>query len=605
MNGKSEFSTIVEMFDIVVDKFKNDGRPMLMRKVNGEYRDIAYTEIQTMVEDVANGLAELGVKQGDTIGLISENRPEWVVADLGLMKLGAVNVPLYPTFTPKQTEYIFNDAKVEYAIVSNQFQLNKVLKIIDAVPTLKSIIVFSNDVNSEDARVIPYLRIVEKGKSFRKEHPEYVVGQSQKIRPDDLLTIIYTSGTTGNPKGVMLTHNNLVSNIRASASCIPFNHEDTILSFLPLCHSYERMAGYYTAMFCGATIAYAESIDTVRDNLIEVHPTVVTTVPRLFERIYNRLMKQVGSSSSMSQKIFNWAIRVGKLYIAQKKSGNISLFSAVNYRLAKKLVFGKILERTGGRIRFFVSGGAALSKELAEFFEIVGIHIIEGYGMTESSPVISVNRVYDYKFGTVGKLIPGIEVKIAADGEILTRGPHVMKGYWNNPEATREILDNDGWLHTGDIGQFDPDGFLVITDRKKHIFVSSGGKNIAPQHIESVFLRSKFIDQFILIGDKRMFLTALIVPDFEALKEYARQNAISFSNDEELAGKPEVYDLLYKEIGQLQQDLANYERIRRFTILDKPLTVENGEITPTMKVRRSIIEEKFKQVIDKMYEGVN
>lgn len=599
-----EFSTVPEMFDRVINKFLHDQRPMLMNKVEGKYIGISFSKVRTLIENFSHGLAAVGVKRNDHIALVSENRPEWVVADMGIMKLGAVNISIYPTLTPKQIEYILNDAAVKYAVVSNQLQLNKVLKIIDEVKTLKRIIVLSDKVNVDNARILNYSMVMEMGKEFQKHYPEYLSNEQKKNKPDDLMTLIYTSGTTGNPKGVMLTHNNIVSNIKAVSSCIPFTHEDIVLSFLPLSHSYERTAGYYTAIACGATIAYAESIDTLRDNLLEVRPTLVTTVPRLFERLYNRIMKQIGEDSIIKQKIFSWAIGVGKTYVCAKKNKIVFPSISLQYKIADKLVFQKIKARTGGRINFFASGGAALASELGEFFEAIGIKIVEGYGMTEASPIISVNRLDNYKFGTVGLPIPGVEVKIANDGEILARGPNVMKGYWNNPKATAEVIDKEGWLHTGDIGIFDADGFLKITDRKKHLFVSSGGKNIAPQHIESLFLQSQFIDQFVLIGDGRMFLTALIVPSFDVLKEYSRHLGIRFKDNEELVNHPEIYKLLETELSKIQKDLANYERVRKFTILSNPLTVENDELTPTLKVKRRVVEEKFKNLIEKMYADV-
>jgi len=402
----------------------------------------------------------------------------------------------------------------------------------------------------------------------------------------------------------MLTHKNLASNIQASADVIPFGPSDVLLSFLPLCHSFERMAGYYTAMACGATVAYAESVETVRDNLLGVRPTIVTTVPRLFERIHSRIMKQVESSPPLRQKIFHWAVEVGRQYAKAKKQGRIPAMLALKHALANKLVYSKLKARTGGRMRFFVSGGAALPKPLGEFFEAVVIQIIEGYGLTETSPVLTVNRLDDYKFGTVGRPIPGVEIKIANDGEILARGPNIMKGYYNNPTATAEVIDADGWFHTGDVGMFDAEGHLMITDRKKHLFVSSGGKNIAPQPIENHFLESTWIDQFVLIGDGRMFLTALIVPEFEVLREWARAQGISFSSDAELVAHPDVRKKFQSEIDTIQKDLPNYERVRRFELLPQPLTVENGEITPTLKVKRKVVEQKYAHLIEKMYEKI-
>lgn len=599
------FETVAQMFDAVTRKYADESHPMLMQKVSGKYEGLMHSECRLLASQFGNGLASLGVRHGDMVALISENRTEWVVADMGMVQLGAVNVSIFPTSTARQIEFIFNDAGVTYAIVSNQLQLNKVLKIASETKTLKKIILISEKGVSEDDRIIYYSSVLRAGKDFAQQHPEFLSASSSRISPDDLLTLIYTSGTTGNPKGVMLTHRNLVSNMVAAAECIPFVHEDTLLSFLPLCHSYERMAGYYTAIACGATIAYAESIDSVRENLMEVRPTVVTTVPRLFERIHSRLMKQIGNEPPIRQKIFHWAVGVGRKYASARKGGGASPFLSLKHAVADALVFKKIRQRTGGRLKYFVSGGAALSKELGEFFEAVGIQILEGYGMTESSPVISVNRLEEYKFGTVGKPIPGVTVKIAGDGEILVKGPNVMKGYWQNPEATNEAIDPEGWLHTGDIGTFDEEGFLVITDRKKHLFVSSGGKNIAPQPIESLFLESKYIDQFVLIGDGRMYLTALIIPDFESLKEIALEQKLAHLSEEELVTRESIIRHFDTEIARMQVDLAPYERIRRFTLLPTPFTIESGELTPTMKVRRKVVHEKYKHHIDRMYEGVS
>ncbi len=599
------FLTIAEMFEKLSQKFAHCDRPALMHKIDGAYCNISYRQLHDDVVDFANGLLSMGITRRDNIGLISENRPEWVVADMAIIKLGAVNVPLYPTLSSKQTEYIFNDAKVKFAIVSNQFQLNKVLQFAEMVPSLQKIIVFTDVETVDPKRVVTFKDLLKEGAEFQRNHPEHLAHASMLVKREDVLTIIYTSGTTGNPKGVMLTHRNLVANMEASASVIPFTDKDVLLSFLPLCHSYERMGGYYTAMACGATIAYAQSLDTLRENFVEVRPTVVTTVPRLFERMYRRLVKQVNAEPGFKKKLFQWSTNVGREYSQAKKKEKVSTKLAFQHFIAEKIVLHKVKERTGGRMRFFVSGGAALAPELGEFFEAVGLTILEGYGMTESSPVITVNRVDNYKFGTVGQPIPGVEVRIAHDGEILVRGENVMKGYWNDPQSTKETIDKNGWLHTGDIGVLDNDGFLTITDRKKHIFVNSGGKNIAPNHIENLFLQSEFIDQFVLIGDKRTYLTALIVPDFEALKVYARNNNISFINEKELAEKSEVRDLIQKEIERLQKDLANFERVRKFTILDRPLTVENGEITPTMKVRRKVIDDKFRHIIDKMYDDIS
>ncbi len=603
MSVAVQFSTIPEMFDRITTHFANSSRPFLLAKKDGAYKPIGYKEVRRKMELTAFGLASLGVSRGDMVSIIAENRPEWLYCDHAIAALGAISVPIYPTMTAKQNEYIFNDAGVKTVIVSNQFQLNKVMKSLESVPSLEHIIIMNENSGSQD--VMQFSKLLVLGEEFEKKNPNLLSDARARIKPDDLLTLIYTSGTTGNPKGVMLTHSNLVSNIIDASTCIRIEENDVLLSFLPLSHSFERMAGNYTATACGATIAYAESIETVQNNLVEVRPTIVTTVPRLFERMHSRIMKQVDAAPPKRQKLFFWAIKMGQQVAAARKKKEFAPILKLKHAIADKLVLRKIRERLGGRMKFMVSGGAALPREFGEFFEAVGIIIIEGYGLTETSPVISANRLDDYRFGSVGKPIPHAEVKIASDGEILARGPNIMKGYWNLPQMTAEVIDDEGWFHTGDIGEIDSDGYLRITDRKKHLFVSSGGKNIAPQPIENLFLSSKFIEQFVLIGDKRMFCTALIVPDFEILKSYAAENNISFKDEADLVKHPIIAQMLEKDIEQIQKDLANFERVRKFIILEKPFTIDSGELTPTQKIKRKVVEEKYADVIEGMYRGIN
>lgn len=595
------FRTLVEMFVSLTDTYAPTDRPVLMHKKRGSFSSIGYAELRDQVACCAHGLTALGLKRGDRIAILSENRPEWVITDQAALALGCADVPIYPSQTAKQIEFIVQDCGASVIVVSNQFQLTKVLKIFDEVRALKHVIMM----NDLPADAPPFVRsfesVIAAGRDGHRRDPDLLRRAATEITPETLATIIYTSGTTGNPKGVMLSHANFVSNVTASAQCISITDKDLLLSFLPLCHVFERMAGYYTAMSCGATIAYAESIESVAENLLEVRPTIVCSVPRLFERIYSRIARKIEKDPPARRRIFYWAVAVGRAYQSARKRRGAGIALRAKHALADRLVFEKLRARTGGRIKYFVSGGAALPRELGEFFEAVGINILEGYGLTESSPVIAVSRLDAYRFGSVGKAIPGIEVRIADDGEILTRGPHVMLGYYNNRKATDEAIDREGWLHTGDIGMIDENGFIYITDRKKHLFVSSGGKNIAPQPIENLFAGAEFIDQFVLIGDKRMFLSALIVPDFDALKEYADAHGIHYTDKSELAKNAEIYRLIEQRIQETQKDLANFEKVRKFALLDHQLSIENGEMTPTMKIRRKAVEERYKDLIESMY----
>ena len=605
MASLKSFYTIPELYKYLTEDFgPKKGGHAIQHKVDKVYKGITYQQLKEETDLFAFGLTTLGLKKNDCVALISENRPEWVYADFAMQMLGIINVPLYPSLTSDSIEYILNDSESKGIVVSTGFQLNKVQKVMKNCKHLKYIIILNDhdDVSVTD-NLFTFAQIQEKGKSIQHSNPDLLKKSATEIKEDDICTIIYTSGTTGEPKGVILTHENIISNVNAVLDVYPITKEDIFLSFLPLCHIFERMAGYYTAFAAGCTVYYAESIEKVATNLLEARPTLMTSVPRLFERIQSRILKNVESQSVTKQKIFYWALDLGKKFYAAKKKGSVPIALSVKYKIADKLVFKKIRARTGGRLRFFISGGAALPKELGEFFEAVGIKIVEGYGLTESSPVITANRFDDYKFGTVGKPLPGVEVKIASDGEILARGPNIMKGYYKKKKETEETLIN-GWLHTGDIGAFDSEGFLMITDRKKHLFKTSAGKYIAPTHIENIFLASKYIDQFVLIGDKRMFLSALIVPDYEALKEYADAHKIAYTDESELTSNEQIYKLIEDDMSKLQKQLANYERVRKFALLDKPFTIETGEITPSLKIKRKVVEEKYGEVIEKMYTSL-
>lgn len=597
--------TIPELFFFLTDEYsKTVSKEFLFRKVNGKYVGITYPQFKKETEHFANGLASIGIKKGDKIAIISENRPEWIYSDMAILSLGGIDVPLYPSLTADSIQFILNNSECKGIILSNKFQLNKILKIREHLYFLDFIIVMNDkDILPEVPELYCFSEIQEKGIEFGKLHPSNIYTQGEKVKENDLCTIIYTSGTTGEPKGVMLTHKNILSNVIATLENYPISYTDTLLSFLPLCHIFERMGGYYTGFCAGGTVYFAESIETLSKNMLEVRPTMITTVPRLFERIYSRIIKTVDMQSPKKQKIFYWAIEVGKQYAAAKKKKTVDPLLKIKNIIADRLVFAKLKAKLGGRLRFFISGGAPLSKEKGEFFEAIGVLIVEGYGLTEASPIIVANRVEDYKFGTVGKPFPGVEIKLAYDGEILAKGPNITQGYYKNKKETEETI-KDGWLHTGDIGKFDEEGFLTITDRKKHLFKTSAGKYIAPTPIENMFLSSKYIEEFVLIGDKRMFLSALIVPDFEAVKEYADANGIAYKDKSELVKKKEIYDLIHMDISKFQKKLASYERVRKFTLLERPFTIEAGEITPSFKVKRKIVEELYSHVIEQMYLGL-
>jgi len=605
MTNSLNCKTIPELFEYLTEDYgKKNERPVMYKKINDKFEGIKYSEFKVETERFAFGLAALGVKKDDKIAIISENRPEWVYADMAILGLGAVDVPIYPSLTAESIEFILINSEAKGVIISNKFQLNKILKIRENLNHLQfTILLNEKDIVLDLSAVYIFKEVQEMGDIYKNNHPHHFIESRKQVNENDVCTIIYTSGTTGEPKGVVLTHKNILSNVHAALECFPIYDTDSFLSFLPLCHIFERMAGYYTGFSAGCKIYFAESIESVAQNLIEVQPTILTSVPRLFERIYSKVIKNVESQKPVKQKIFYWAANVGRKYINAQQNGKVSPVLAAQHKIADALVFKKLREKTGGKLRFFISGGAALAKDLGVFFEAAGIKIREGYGLTESSPVIAANRVDDFKFGTVGKPFPGVEIKIAPDGEILARGPNIMQGYFKNKKETDAVI-KDGWLYTGDIGEFDSKGYLRITDRKKHLFKTSAGKYIAPAPIENLFLTSKYIDQFILIGDRRTFLSALIVPDFEAIKEYADSRNIPYGNVEDLIKKKEIYDLIDKDMSQFQKKLANYERVRKFKLLEKPFTLESGEITPSLKIKRKFVEERYQHLIEEMYEGM-
>ncbi len=583
--------TLISMFEEAIQHYGD--KPALAHKPKGDtYQDISYTELGASVDAFSRGLHALGVEKDDRIALLSENRPEWAITDFGSLKVGAVTVPMFSTLTAAQVSYILKDSGSKVICVSTESQLKKVLSIRDDVPSLEHIIVF-DPIEGEIPEGVTEFEAICKSTG---ETPDNTTSE------DDIATIIYTSGTTGNPKGVMLTHANFIFNLQACKSLIEVRETDVLLSFLPLSHVFERLGGHYVPLFSGSKIAYAESTFTVARNMQEVSPTVMLSVPRLYETMHDRVLSAVQAGSPLKQKIFHWGVSVGSAVSASIQQGkNPSAILKLKQGIADKLVFAKLKAATGGRLRFFVSGGAALPQAIAEFFHAAGILILEGYGLTETSPVISMNYPGKWRFGTVGEPVPGIEVRIAEDGEILTRGPHVMKGYFNNESETAEVIDADGWFYTGDIGIIDADGFVKITDRKKNIIVLSNGKNVAPQPIESELVQSPFISQILLIGNERKNLAALIVPNFDALKAWAAENDVETPELPEMLQSSEVQQLIQRDIRSRLTDFADFEQVRRFVLLEKEFSQDADEMTPTLKLKRNVIIEKYADVIEGMY----
>lgn len=580
---------------------KKSGRnKALLYKAQGDdsWSHITWDDFASRVRILAEHLIESGLKKGDRVALLSENRPEWAISDLAILAAGCITVPVYFTNTTHQIDHILKDSGADRIIVSSKDQLDKLLKS-ELIGDIREIILIDRIVPPFSEKVTLLEDILKRTEGEAKG---LIEERLSNVSENDTASILYTSGTTGLPKGVMLTHKNLLSNALSSAEVIKVSENDTLLSFLPLSHAFERTAGYYAPMLSGAKIAYAESIEKIPRNMREVSPTIMLGVPRFYEKTYSAIMDVVQGGPSWKKAIFRWAIETGSCCSEAKSNGSsTSLWLAIKEKLAEFLVLRRLKDGMGGRLRFFVSGGAPLSKEIADFFNAAGLVILEGYGLTESSPVITCNRPGRRKAGTVGIPLPGVEIKIAGDGEILTKGPHVMKGYYNNPEATEEII-SEGWLHTGDIGIIDSEGYLTITDRIKDIIVTSGGKNVAPQAIETDLIADPLIHQVMVYGDRRKYLTALIVPDFERLRAEIDNLEETSLAAEELIEKREVIDLYTARLEERLADFAPYERIKRFSIISEEFSMAKGEITPTLKVNRKKLTERYGHLLDGLYD---
>ena len=571
----------------------------LRAKRGGRWSDIGYRELADSVQDLSLGLLELGVRRGDRVAILSENRPEWAITDYACLAARAADVPIYPTLPARQAEYILRDSGAAAVVVSTAAQLEKVLGARARLPALAHVIAL--DADATGPGVLRFEEVLTRGRAARDRHPDWH-DSALAAAPDDLATLIYTSGTTGDPKGVMLSHGNIASNVTTCVALFSFTAEEECLSFLPLSHIFERMFGHYCMFHAGVVINYAESVDAVPANMLEIRPHLMASVPRLYEKIYARVLDNVRTSSPLRKRIFAWGRRVGEQWaeLAVEKRpipGGLRARKA----LADRLVFAKLRKRTGGRIRFFISGGAPLSREIARFFYAAGLPVLEGYGLTETSPVMAVNTFRHHRLGTVGRAIPDVEIRIASDGEIVTRGPNVMCGYFNKPEATADAIDEEGWFHTGDIGDVDADGFLSITDRKKDLIVTAGGKNIAPQPIENLAKSSKFVATAVMIGDRRPFPVMLVVPNATQVKGWVEHKGLADGDLEALLRLPEVRQKIEREVRMTLRDLAQFEMPKKLLLLSRDFTVESGELTPTLKVRRRIVEERHRAAIEALY----
>ncbi len=586
-------SNITRIFDLLDQSLaKYNKSDVFGSKIKGEWQRISASSFIDSVTQLSLGLLKIGIEKGDKIAVISESRPEWNIVDFAVQQAGAIGVPLYPNITVDDYKYIFKDASIKLVFVGDESLLRKAQEAARDAPSVQEIYCFDKVLGGKH-----WQEISEKADNQDITALEVI---KASIKTDDLLTIIYTSGTTGNPKGVMLSHRNIISNFLSCKDNYPIDETCRALSFLPLNHVYERMV-LYMYMSLGTSIYYAQNMATIAEDLRDIQPHIFTTVPRLLEKVYDKIVAKGYEQSGTKRRVFLWALNLGLRFDPNQSFGwwyNLQL------KWAKKLVFSKWQAALGGNIRMICSGAAALQPRLARVFWAAGIPVSEGYGMTETSPVIATNRILplDLRIGTVGPIIDGTTVKIAEDGEILVKGPNVMMGYYNLPQLTKETIDPDGWLHTGDIGRFEEGKYLKITDRKKEIFKTSGGKYVAPQMIENKMKESVYIEQLMVVGESQKFPAALIIPEFAVIREWCKSQGIDYTSDVEMVRNQQILKLIFAEIAQFNKEFAPYEQVKKFVLLATPWTVEGGEVTPTLKPKRKAINAKYKDIIDGMYE---
>jgi long-chain acyl-CoA synthetase len=571
-------------------------------KHDGVWRAVSSQEMIERARSIGLGLYALGIRRGERVAILSESKPEWVLTDAGCQLAGVVDVPIYPTQAPAQVSYILNDSGARALFVQHRAAFDRIAEVLGEVPALEHVIFFDGTGTQDAGDVLTLDELMARGRELSREQPLLIDELAATVQAEDLATIIYTSGTTGEPKGVMLTQSNLVTNLIDSSGHLAFSETDVVLSVLPLSHVFERL-GMYMYLHHGMSVYFAESIDKIGDNMREVRPTVMLCVPRLFEKILARIKERAASKGKRSANILAWSIDVAKRW-ARYSVGRRTVppLLELQHDIADRLVFSKWRAGVGGRMRLFVSGGAALPEDLGYTFLGAGLPIVQGYGLTETSPVIAAGSLDENRVGTVGKPVKNVEVRIAPDGEIEVRGPNVMRGYYNKPAETRAVFTDDGWFKTGDIGEFDPKGHLRITDRKKELLKTSGGKYIAPQVVEQCIKRSRFVNQVVLIGNGRKFPAALIVPNWTELRAYAAHKGIDARTPEEFCRSERIRDLLERQVETQCAELSRYERVKRIALLPCELSIEGGEMTPTLKIKRRVVDEKYRDVIERIYE---
>lgn len=598
----SHKTTLPALFHQTVER--HGAKDALLAKVEGRYQSTSYREFKRLVDCASAHLLSLKVGVGDRVAILSENRPEWVIVDQATLCLGGVTVPIYPTLTPEQIAYILNDAGVRVVAVSTAEQLDRLMSIRSEVPSLEHVIVFDREFKSPAGqKVHSWAAFVASGASLLDSTQDERSRRLEALRPDDLASIVYTSGTTGEPKGAMLTHWNFASNALTSAELMGVRASDLQLSFLPLSHVLERVV-CYAMVSKGVAIAFAESFDTIAQNMVEVRPTLLAAVPRVLSKIYERTMDSLAKESFFKREAFYMALELGEYFHeVLDAEGRVTFPVSTMYQAADRFVFARFREKLGGRLRLILSGAAPLRPEVGQFFRTAGIPVVEGYGLTETAPVLTLNPVHRPKYGSVGQTIPGVTLMIAPDGEILAKGPNVMLGYWNKEEDTRQVLDSEGWLRTGDIGSLDAEGYLRVIDRKKELLILSNGKNVAPQPIENALTAQALIEQAVVVGEGRHYVSALLVPAWDTVERLALERGLTWNTRTELLESLAVRELFDVAIAKVNAELAPFEQIKRYSLLPDELSQETGELTPSLKLKRRVIASKFKTAIDAMYSG--